>query len=150
MVIYKKRKRMMKIREVTKLMIKKYNLMKLRYDFMGYDISNINQLSFHHLLISHKECKRLGLGEGYWEYNGAILVQKTSHDYLHLIESKDYDMFCYITSEMIDENIKGYLDLYNIRRIHDVLNQFELEHSGDRTKKGRVLIKEQYTRRRKI
>lgn len=138
------------MKQITKLMIKKYNLMKLRYDFMGYDISNINQLSFHHLLISHKECKSLGLGEGYWEYNGAILVQKTSHDYLHLIEAKDYDMFCYITSEMIDENIKGYLDPKNIKNIHEVLALFEREHSGDRTKKGYPLIKECYTRRKKL
>lgn len=131
-------------------MIKKYSLMKLKYDFMGYDIQNSNQLSFHHLIVSHQKCKKLGLGEGYWEYNGAILVQKTSHDYLHLIEAKDYDMFYYITSEMIDENIKGYLDPKNIKNIHEVLALFEREHSGDRTKKGYPLIKECYTRRKKM
>ena len=35
----------------------------------------------------------------------------------------------------------------NIRNIHELLCQFEREHSGDRTKKGKVLIKEGYTRR---
>ena len=138
------------MKEITKLMIKKYKLMKLKYDFMAYDIPRVNDLSFHHLIISHSECKKMGLGEGYWEYNGAILVQKTSHDYLHLIEAIDYDMFSYITSEMIDENIKGYLDTQNIRNIHDVLDRFEREHCSDRGKKGRYLIKEEYTRRRKV
>ena len=38
------------MREITKLMIKKYKLMKLGYDFMGYDITNKSNLRFHHLL----------------------------------------------------------------------------------------------------
>ncbi|MCQ2978225.1 MAG: hypothetical protein MJ245_00305 [Clostridia bacterium] len=141
------------MKEITKIMIKKYALMKLKYDFMGYEFNQSNQLSFHHLIVPHRNCKSQGLGEGYLEWNGAILTQSPfsdSHDYLHVIESYDYDMFCYITSEMIDENIKGYLDPQNIRRIHDVLEQFEREHCSDRSKKGKLLIKEEYTRRHKF
>lgn len=138
------------MREVTRIMIKEYEIKRLGYDFLGYTFKTTKELSFHHLIISHKNCKLLGIGEGYWKENGAILVQKTSHDYLHLIEAKDYDMFCYITSEMIDENIKGYLDTQNIRNIHALLSQFEREHCSDRGKKGRLLIKEEYTRRRKV
>ena len=92
------------MREITREMIKEYRLMKLGYDFMGYDITNKSNLSFHHLIIPHRNCKAMGLGEGYLEWNGAILNQNTSHDYLHLIEAKDYDMFLAITSELIDEN----------------------------------------------
>lgn len=136
------------MREVTKLMIKKYALMKLKYDFMGYNISNVNQLSFHHLILSHRECKRLGLGEGYWEYNGAILVQRTSHEYFHIIEYYDLDMFNAITSEMIDENIKGYLDIENLKAIDDILNCFEREYCSARTKKGHLLIKPEYVEQR--
>ena len=138
------------MKEITKLMIKKYELMKLGYDFMGYDIINKNNLSFHHLIIPHRNCKALGLGEGYLEWNGAILNQNTSHNYLHLIEAKDYDMFLAITSELIDENVKGHLDIDNLRRIHDILECFEREHSNDRSKKGKVLIKQEYMRRRKF
>ena len=138
------------MREITKLMIKKYELMKLGYDFMGYDIINKNNLSFHHLIIPHRDCRAMGLGEGYLEWNGAILNQNTSHDYLHLIEAKDYDMFLAITSELIDENVKGHLDIDNLRRIHDILECFEREHSNDRSKKGKVLIKQEYMRRRKF
>ena len=138
------------MKEITKLMIKKYELMKLGYDFMGYDIINKNNLSFHHLIIPHRDCNAMGLGEGYLERNGAILNQNTSHDYLHLIEAKDYDMFLAITSELIDENVKGHLDIDNLRRIHDILECFEREHSNDRSKKGKVLIKQEYMRRRKF
>lgn len=138
------------MKEITKLMIKKYELMKLGYDFMGYDIINKNNLSFHHLIIPHRDCRALGLGEGYLEWNGAILNQNTSHNYLHLIEAKDYDMFLAITSELIDENVKGHLDIDNLRRIHDILKCFEREHSNDRSKKGKVLIKQEYMRRRKF
>lgn len=138
------------MKEITKLMIKKYELMKFGYDFMGYDIINKNNLSFHHLIIPHRDCRAMGLGEGYLEWNGAILNQNTSHNYLHLIETKDYDMFLAITSELIDENIKGHLDIDNLRRIHDILECFEREHSNDRSKKGKVLIKQEYMRRRKF
>ena len=138
------------MREITKLMIKEYKLMKLGYDFMGYDIANKNNLSFHHLIVPHRNCKAMCLGEGYLKWNGAILNQNTSHDYLHLIEAKDYDMFLAITSELIDENVKGHLDIDNLRRIHDILKCFEREHSNDRSKKGKVLIKQEYMRRRKF
>ena len=138
------------MREITKLMIKEYKLMKLGSDFMGYDITNKSNLSFHHLIVPHRNCKALGLGEGYLKWNGSILNQNTSHDYLHLIEAKDLDMFMAITSEMIDQNIKGRLDIENLRRIRDILECFEKEHSSDRSKKGRLLIKDDYVRRRKF
>ena len=48
---------------------------------------------------------------------------------------------------MIAENKQGYLDMKNIQYIDDVLSYFEREYSGARTKNGRPLIKEEYTRR---
>lgn len=116
-------------------------------DFMGYEVKKKENLSFHHLIIPHRDCKLYGLGEGYLYWNGAILNQLTSHDYLHLIERIDYDIFLAITSEMIDENVKGYLDIENIRYIDDCLTFFEREHCSDRNKKGKILIKEEYTKR---
>lgn len=53
------------MREVTKEMIKIYNIKKLGYDFMGYTFCKTNELSFHHLIIPHRDCKKQGLGEGY-------------------------------------------------------------------------------------
>lgn len=135
------------MREITKIMIKKYALMKLKLDFMGYEFKDSRQLSFHHLIIPRRLCSLYQLGQGYYEWNGAILRQDTAHDYLHTIERYDLDMFNAITSEMIDENIKGYLDLKNIKAIDDVLTQFEREYCGARTKNNHLVIKEEYTKR---
>ena len=111
---------------------------------MGYDIKRKDALSFHHLIVAHRYCKPQGLGEGYIMWNGAILVQDTSHDYLHTIETIDYDVFCALTSEMIDENIKGRLDIDNLKRIHYLLLYFEREHDHDTSKKGKLLIKREF------
>lgn len=124
--------------------------MKLGFDFMGFTVDKKSSLSFHHLIIPRKNSKEYGIGEGYLFWNGAILRQDTSHDYLHLIEAKDYDIFLAITSEMIDQNIKGYLDINNLRRINDLLTAFEREHCSDRGKKGKLLIKDGYYRRMKL
>lgn len=135
------------MRDITREMIDYYKIMKLKMDFMGYEVSKKNTLSFHHLIVPHRNCKSVKLGEGYLWWNGAILNKSTSHEYLHLIEVKDYDMFLAITSEMIDQNIKGYLDRENLLRIRDILEQFEKEHCSDRGKKGNLLIKDTYLRR---
>lgn len=132
------------MREVTKLMINEFKIKQLGYDFMGYSLQRGDIYTFHHLIIPNRN------GGPYAKWNGAILCGRTSHPYLHLIEAKDYDMFCYLTSEMIDMNIKGYLDIKNLRNIDDALTQFEREYSGARTRKGKVLIKEAYTRRVKL
>lgn len=68
------------MKEITKQMIKKFKIMKLGYDFMGYKVDRKESLSFHHLIIAHRDCKLFGLGEGYLYWNGAILRQNTSHD----------------------------------------------------------------------
>lgn len=129
------------MKQVTKLMINDYKIKKLGYDFMGYSLQKNDIYTFHHLIIPNRD-------HGVMErWNGAILCGETSHPYLHLIESKDLDMFSYITSEMIDMNIKGYLDIDNIKRIYQVLEQFEREHENDRTKKGKYLIKDEYKKR---
>lgn len=136
------------MREVTKIMIKQFNIMKLGYDFMGYKVDRKASLSFHHLIIPRRISRESGIGEGYLFWNGSILNQNTSHEYLHLIEAKDMDIFLAITSEMIEQNIKGKLDIDNIRYIHDCLKTFEKEHYLDMTKKNKKLIKKEYIEKR--
>lgn len=135
------------MKEVTKIMIKKYALMKLKYDFMGYQFDRTNQLSFHHLIVPHRLCKEKGLGEGYFEWNGSILRQNTSHDYLHIIEQYDYERFLALTIEMIDENTKGHLDLDNLKAIDDILYSFEHEYMDQYNSKGKHIIRPEYTKR---
>lgn len=132
------------MKKITKLVIDEFKIRQLGYDFMGYSLQKGDIYTFHHLIIPNRE------GGPYARWNSSILCGKSSHPYLHLIEAKDYDIFCYITSEMIDENIKGYLDPKNIKNIHKLLEQFEREHCAERSKKGRLLIKEEFLRRKKL
>ena len=132
------------MKNITEQMIKDFKIMKLGFDFMGYKVDKKQSLSFHHLIIPYRESKNYGIGDGYLYWNGAILRQNTSHDYLHIIEKIDPDIFYELTSEMIDENIKGRLDIDNLKRIHDLLLYFEREHDHDTSKKGKLLIKREF------
>lgn len=136
------------MREITKEMIKTFKIDKFGYDFMGYTFKRKDDLSFHHLIIPHRKCKQAGLGEGYLFWNGAILNQKTSHDYLHLIENIDPEIFYLISSEMIDENQLRRIEISNLKHIRNLLLYFEREHCGDSNKKGKHLIREEYVSNR--
>lgn len=126
------------MKEITREMIKAFKLNKLGYDQMGYTFNNTKQLSYHHNVIA----RRNG-GKETFE-NGAILRQNTSHNYLHILERVDPEIFYLITSELIDENIKRRVDIENLKKIRDLLLYFEREHDRDRTKKGKLLIKREY------
>lgn len=132
------------MREITREMIKLYDIKKLGYDFMGYTFDKLNELSFHHLIVPHRDCRRQGLGEGYLIWNGAILKQDTSHEYLHTIELYDRELFLRITKYMIEENRNGKIDIDNLKRIRELLLCFEAEHIYDTNKKGKKLIKRKY------
>ena len=137
------------MKPITRDMIEKYKINKLGYDFMGYTFTNLNQLSFHHLIVPHRECKIKHIpNEGYIESNGAIVRQTTSHDYIHAIERVDRDVFLRITEHMIEENKNGKIDIYTLRKIRDLLLYFEKEHCSDRTKNGQYIIKKSYLRER--
>lgn len=115
---------------------------------MVYTFNRVEDLSFHHLIVPKRDCRDRGLGDGYLYWNGAILNQETSHDYLHTIERVDRKLFLLITQEMVEQNEKGYLDLENLRRIRKILLYFEDEHKNDRNKQGKLLIKRQYIDKR--
>lgn len=133
------------MKSVTNEMIKLYKLNKLGYDFMGYKFNSKEQLSYHHLIIP----KRMGGPESV--RNGAILTQSrlvSAHDYLHIIEQVDPELFYLISSELLDENLKGKLDIDNLKEIRKLLLYFEKEHKCDTTKKGKLLIKERFINNR--
>ncbi len=130
------------MKAVTDNMIHIFSMKKLKFDFMGYTFKRTNSLSYHHLIVPAR------CGGKETVENGAVLNRQTAHDYLHRIENVDPDIFYYITSEMIDENIKRKIDIYNLRKIRDLLEYFEREHCSDRMRKGKLLIKEEYIRDR--
>lgn len=125
------------MKHITSLMVNEYKIRETGCDFMGYRLQKQDSLTFHHLIIP----KRHGGKE--IVSNGAV-IQRIPHDYLHLIERIDYDTFCYLTSEMIDINIKGFLDPQNLANIQELLEDFERRYDGRTSKKGKILIKEEY------
>lgn len=123
---------------ITRVMITAFNITDT--DFMGYSVNKDNA-NFHHLIIPRRNGGSKALN------NGAILNKDTSHPYLHIIESKDYDVFYDITKQMIIENKLGRIDFNCIKRIDEILKYFEKEHSSDTNFFGDLLIKEEYTKR---
>lgn len=132
------------MKRITREMMSVFKIKKIGYDFMGYTFKRENDLTFHHLIIPFKECKKCGLGDGCLFWNGAILNQSTSHDYLHVIERVDPEIFYQISSEMIDENNLRKIELANLKKIRELLLYFEREHDRDRNSKGALLIKEEF------
>ena len=136
------------MKQVTHEMIEIFKINKLKYDFMGYTFKRTNELSFHHLIVPHRDCKREGLGEGYLLWNGAILKQDTSHEYLHTIERIDREVFLQITKEMVDENNKRKIDIENLKRVRELLLYFEEKYKDIENKQGKKLIKQKYITQR--
>lgn len=130
------------MKKITQEMIEILKIDKLGFDMMGYTFKRQGDLSYHHLIVP----KRHGGAMTY--QNGAVLKQKTSHDYLHLIERIDPELFYAITSELIDENILRRIEMQNLKNIRDMLLYFEREHDHKYTKKGNLLIKREYVEER--
>ena len=136
------------MKQITHDMIEIFKINKLKYDFMGYTFKRTNELSFHHLVVPKRECKAQGLGDGYLFWNGAILKQDTSHDYLHIIERIDRKRFEKITEILIYENQMRKLDKESLIRIREFLLEFEERYKYEETKGGHRLIKSQYINNR--
>lgn len=136
------------MRIVTRDLIRRFDLEKLGFDFMGYTFERKRELAFHHLIISRRTCRYMRLGKGFEPWNGAVLNQQTSHEYLHLIEYIDLDVFFAITSEIIDEKAQLQIRIENLRRIRDILLSFEREHDRDVNVNGDYLIKPDYVEKR--
>ena len=130
------------MKEITKELIKEFKLKQLGYDFMGYPKQG-DIYTAHHLIVPAREGGKL-------TWDNTVVLRENPHNYVHLIENKDFEVFSFITSEMLDMKIKGYLDPENLRYIDDALSYFEREHCSDRTKKGKILIKDEFLNRKKF
>lgn len=128
---------------ITKLMFDEFKIAEVGMDFMGFKLNKNDIMTYHHLIIP----KRNG---GLVTRNNGALIQRVPHDYLNIIEMIDPVRFAYITSEMIDINVKGFIDPYNIANIHAILDEFEAQHEGETTRKGKLLIKREYKQGRAV
>lgn len=135
------------MRDVTEKMIKKYMILENKIDFMGYFFCKKEELSFHHLIVPKSKCEMYGIQGGYYEWNGAILVKETSHNYLHLIERVDRIIFEKITDILIEENKDGKLDKKYLREINNQLLYFERNYGKEKAANGDAIIKPEYCKR---
>lgn len=126
----------------TKLIVN-FKLQKAGIDFMGYNF-NLQEATYHHLIIP----KRRG-GQATYE-NGAILMRTTAHDYIHIIERYDLDVFDAITEAIISQKNKGHLDVADLKYIKSCLEYFEKYYSNEISRKGKPIIKERYISGRKF
>lgn len=122
-------------------LIKNFQLGELRHDFMGYEFTTKRSLTYHHMIFFRRDGGRENYG------NGVILVRDTSHDYLHLIEAIDQDVFWDITLYFMEQKNRGKIDKRTLKKIHHALLFFEKEHCNLRGKRGNLMIKEEYTKR---
>lgn len=120
-----------------------FQLNKLGYDFMGYEFENKKELSYHHIQPKHYG------GQTTYE-NGSLLCRHTSHNYIHLIEEFDYKMFLMISKLLMEEKKQGTIDVEILKEINDILCCFEKKYGYSYSKKGTLIIKEEFVRRRKF
>jgi len=119
-------------------MIDYYNLKGI--DFMGYKVSKHNPYTFHHIL------KRCHGGDETLE-NGAILT-KVSHQYLHIIETRDLEAYNQINNILKQINEQGFAPLERqILAIDYILKIFEEKHVSDLSAKGKILIRKEFLKR---
>ncbi|MEG0909068.1 MAG: hypothetical protein RSH78_01765 [Bacilli bacterium] len=127
------------MRRITKEMIKIYGMSDI--DWMGYKLENRQQFTYHHIV--KKQYHGLDTIS-----NGAILIGETSHNYIHVIESRELDMFVYLNRILKEINNSSKMPTKTeLLKIYDCLLKFERDHCSDVNRFNEPLIKEDYTKR---
>lgn len=109
-------------------------------DWMNYAINRKKSLTFHHIV------KREDNGK--YEINNGALLIPLSHEYLHLIECKEYRTYEALNNMFRIINAQRQEPTREQREIIEyLLSGFEDRHSEDRNKKHRKIIKPEYLKR---
>ena len=126
------------MKQITKEMLKIYQPFS-NLDWMNYRLVR-KDLTFHHI------CKRELGGKQIIE-NGALLMP-VAHQYLHLIEFKDFDTYVAINKIFKFVNQQGYEPTTEQRELVEyLLREFEKVHRWDKGSKGKLLIQRKYCQR---
>lgn len=123
------------MKNVTKLIIRIYNVKKI--DWMGYKVSKDNPYTYHHL-------KKKEYGGKEDLKNGAILTD-IAHKYLHIIESRDKELYDLLNNVLWQINEQGFAPLKRqLLAIDFILRQFEEKYKNITNSKGKQIIKTKY------
>lgn len=127
------------MKAITREMLKIYQPIS-HLDWMNYRIVRKSELTYHHI---QKRCD--GGKETIW--NGALLLP-LSHNYLHIIESRELKIYIAINEIFRFVNNQRKEPTIEQREIIEyLLKDFESKHELDRTSKNKILIKEEYRNR---
>ena len=123
------------MKPIVNLIVNKYNLKEYGIDFMGYRITDSRDITFHHLIKRKKDGGKETIENG-------VVLTKTSHKYLHIIEKENINIYKLITMEMLEEKNKG-VNVINIYNIDKLLLIFEQDYY----KKYNVRVKDKFQKR---
>ena len=122
--------------ETLKTLIKIYKMKDI--DWMGYKLQD--RFSYHHIIKKSNGGRKV-------LSNGAVLFQ-SSHNYLHTIESYDYDKYLFINQILKDINNQRYMPTKEqLKEIDYVLREFEDEYEDYLSSRDKLLIKKEYRER---
>lgn len=126
------------MKAITREMLKIYKPYS-DLDWMNYKLVK-KDLTFHHIK------KKEDGGEQSIE-NGALLMP-VAHQYLHIIEYKDFDTYVSINKmfEIINKQLSEPTQEQR-EIIEYLLRQFENDYKDDKNSKGKTLIRWQYKQR---
>ena len=126
------------MKQITREMLRIYKPVS-NLDWMNYKLVK-KDLTFHHIVKKVEGGKEI-------ISNGALLMP-IPHQYLHIIEFKDFKTYKHINDIFRIVNDQEYEPTKEQREtIEYILQEFEIKHKDDRTSRGKKLIKTEYLQR---
>lgn len=126
------------MKQITREMLRIYKPIS-NLDWLNYKLVK-RDLTFHHIVKKADGGKEI-------ISNGA-LIMPIPHQYLHIIEFKDWKTYKHINDLFRIINDQEHEPTPEQREaIEYMLLEFETKHENDRTAKGKKLIKEEYKKR---
>lgn len=127
------------MKTITREMLKIYQPLS-GMDWMNYRIVRKTDMTVHHI---HKKCDG-----GRLVIPNLALLLPVAHQYLNVIEYKDTNVYAALNKMFKFINQQEHEPTEEQRMIIEYLLQsFEAEHKGEKTSKGKLLIKREYLQR---
>lgn len=121
--------------KVLKQAIKFYK--KPTLDWLNYEVTRSNYLTFHHIVKKCDGGKKL--------LANCALLTLNGHNYLHLIEDREKYRYDYLNNLFYSFYLQGYAPTLEQRiAVELILEEFERVHMQDKNAKGRYLIRTRY------
>lgn len=126
------------MKQITREMLKIYKPIS-NMDWLNYKLVK-KDLTFHHIVKK--------INGGFEEISNGALLMPIPHQYLHVIEYKEWKTYKHLNDMFRIINDQQHEPTLEQREIIEcILQDFEYKHKDDRTTKGKILIKPEYKKR---